>query len=296
DWRRLVEDPGLDAIAVAVPPQLQPEIVLAALRRGKHVFCEKPLAAELQSARELALAARKAGVANMVDFELPALPAWRRLKGLLEGGALGRLRHAVVSWQVETWASRRAQESWKNDPARGGGVLNGFCSHLFYNVEWLLGPVDGLWARLFDTKGPARGRSDTLASLCLRLASGAPVCASVCSSAPSGTGHRWELYGDRGCFVLENPTRDYARGFRLSRRTGSAIRPASAPLRDRSKGPGGRPAAGRELVRAFLKWIRSGVPAAPTLDHGYRVQCLLDAARRSDASGRWVAARGGRRP
>ena len=47
DWRTLVDDPTIDAIAIAVPPDLQPEIALRALDCGKPIFVEKPLAADL---------------------------------------------------------------------------------------------------------------------------------------------------------------------------------------------------------------------------------------------------------
>src|SRR5687767_5765170 len=57
DWMQMIESANIDAIAIAVPPRLQPEIAIAALQRGKPVFVEKPLAADLASARAMVDAA-----------------------------------------------------------------------------------------------------------------------------------------------------------------------------------------------------------------------------------------------
>ena len=61
EWSTLVEDRAVDAIAIAVPPSRQPEIALAALDRGKAVFAEKPLAADLAGARAMLESGQKNG-------------------------------------------------------------------------------------------------------------------------------------------------------------------------------------------------------------------------------------------
>src|SRR5262252_9690655 len=97
DWRALVEDRTVEAVAVAVPPDLQPEVARAALELGKPVFAEKPLAADLAGGRAMLASARKSGRPTVVDFGFPELPSWRRAKEIIDGGALGRLRHVVVT-------------------------------------------------------------------------------------------------------------------------------------------------------------------------------------------------------
>ena len=74
DWQALVEDDSIDAVAIAVPPNLQAQIALGAIARGKAVFCEKPLATSVDSASQMVRAAQQAGVANAVDFEFPETP------------------------------------------------------------------------------------------------------------------------------------------------------------------------------------------------------------------------------
>lgn len=287
NWRELVEDPAIEAISIATPPALQAEIALAALANGKHVFCEKPLAGDSATAQRLAEAASQAGTANMVDFEFPEIAEWQQAKALIDSGDLGKLRHAALAWNVETYANKLQLESWKTSMGAGGGTLYSFVSHSFYYLEWLLGPISRLSASLFKPPGDPRP-GDTLAVLCLELASGGIVSLSVSGAAFLGSGHRLEIYGDTGTLVLDNPTSDYVRGFRLRYGTRQ-----SAKLEDIT-GPGpasegdGRVAVVTPLISRFVRWAVSGEASHPNFQDGWRVQQLLEAARRSDETRAWV--------
>ena len=216
NWEQLIADPDIDVVAIAVPPSLQPAIAAAALAKGKHVFCEKPMASSLQGASQMLGAARSSARAHVVDFEFPEIPAWRHAKTILDSGTLGRLSHVAVSWQVETYASRMGIRSWKTDGKTGGGTLNSFVSHSFYYLEWLIGPICRLGAHL-STPGAASATApgDTLAVLWLEHQNGVPSSLCVSSSAFLGTGHRVEIYGQQGSILLDNPSRDYVNGFSL---------------------------------------------------------------------------------
>ena len=289
DWRALVDDPTIDAITIATPPALQPDIALAALAQGKAVFCEKPLATSQAKAAEIAELAQRTGLANMLDFELPEIEAWRRAKTILDEGRVGPLRQITIEWHVETYANRMGLSSWKTNTETGGGTLNAFVSHVFHYVEWFAGPVQELSARLFRAPGDMR-TGDTVAVLCLKLASGAPVSASVSSNASLGNGHRVTFYGDEGTMVLDNPTTDYARGFHLLYGTRHSNRLEEIDLDEDTGIPGedGRVPLVARMAERFVNWVRNGVPARPNFADGLRVQSLIDAARRSDESGCWV--------
>lgn len=302
DWRAMIEDPEIDAVSIATPPTLQPAIALAAMDQGKAVFCEKPLAGSQAEAARMAASARRAGVANMCDFELPELATWRSARSILDEGKIGPLRHIAVNWNVETYANKMGLDSWKTDTIAGGGVLNAFVSHTFHYIEWFAGPIQELSARLFRAPGdaglsPATGERkgrDTVAVLCLKLQSGAPVSISVSSNAFLGNGHHIAFYGDDGALVLDNPTTDYAGGFRLFCGTRQSncleeveVEELSCRQVDVAGEDGRIPLVGR-LAARFVDWIRNGVPAHPDFEDGLRVQNLLEAARRSDASGCWT--------
>ncbi len=146
DWRALVEDRGIDAVSIAVPPSLQTEIACAALQSGKAVFAEKPLAADLAGARAMLDAARASGRPTMIDFNFCQVAAWQRAKAMLDDGAIGPLRHIAVHWHVENYSTAKRLRNWKTLSGQGGGVLGNFVSHCFHYLEWFGGPLTRLSA------------------------------------------------------------------------------------------------------------------------------------------------------
>ncbi len=286
DWQQMIADEAIDAIVVATPPHLNHQVVMAALKAGKHVLCEKPLAISVPEAEEMASAAEQAGVAHMVDFQFAYVPAFSRAKEELS--TLGRLRHAVVTWCVEAYVHRQGIQSWQSDLASGGGALNMFVSHVFFYLEWLLGPVGRLWSRL-DSRVPS-GDAETLCQVSLELASGAPVFVCVSSAAPAGTGHRIEIYGDEGTLILDNATKDYLTAFELAVTMRNAGRRSygSFPNMPPEIEGDGRIQAVFPLAQRFVRWIRSGEPAEPNFRHGVRVQRLLETTRQASKTGRWM--------
>ena len=291
EWRKMIADPEIDAIAVAIPPSIQAAVAIGALARGKSVFCEKPLAPSRAAALEMVTAAEQASVANMVDFEFPEIEEWRRAKSILDTGGIGNLRHIAISWNVETYANRMKLDSWKARAESGGGTLYSFVSHTFYYLEWFAGPIKKLSARLFRTPDDRRS-GDTLAVLCLELHSGAAASLSVSTHAFPGSGHRLEFFGDQGMLVLDNGTSDYVRGFRLLHGTRTSNRLEVVCSGDSSKAASldGRIAVVARLAGRFLDWVEKGLPSKPSFKEGLRVQSLLEAARKSDGIGCWVDA------
>jgi predicted dehydrogenase len=287
DWRALVEDSAVEAVAIAVPPDRQPEVARRALDLGKPVFVEKPLAADLPGAQAMLESAHRSGKPTIIDFNFPELPAWRRAKSMLDEGAVGRLRHAVVTWNVENQATRLRLESWKTRSDGGGGLLGNFVSHCFYYLEWLCGRISGVSAHVFPL--PDRNAESSIA-LALAFASGAGGSLQMSCASFLGSGHRIELYGDDGTLVLANPTTDYFRGFELrhGRRGDLALNAVAIEDADADHPSDSRIAPVSRLVRRFIDACETGGPAAPGFAEGYRVQCLIDAARRAHASGRWI--------
>ncbi len=284
NWRELIEDPGIDALAIAVPPIHQASIVLAAAAAGKHVFCEKPLAATVEQAHAMLQAVEKAEVVHAIDFLFPEIEAWKRVRQILRGGELGMVRQIYLSWQVETYAHRSCQTSWKLQRDTGGGTLNNFVSHTLYYLEWLFGPIARVAARL----SPPEAEGDARVDAWVDFAAGMPGTLSVAADAFLGSGHRLEVYGEQGTLILENRSADYVSGFQVlvgTRRSGmlTAIGPES---------PGGAPRDGRiaataAIVRRFLDAILLVQPMIPGLKEGARVQELIATIRAADQAGSW---------
>jgi predicted dehydrogenase len=297
DWRALCTDPAVAVVAISVPPALQPQIALAAIAAGKHILCEKPLANSLEDAQRIASAARDAGLIGAVDFEFPQIPAWQTAREVCVRRRLGRLRQVAITWHIETYAYRRGAPSgavsgvvsWKLDAARGGGTINLFVSHTVQCIEWMLGqPIARVCARLSPVGAPAEARVHGW----FELADGTPVTITVAADAFAGTGHRWEIYGDDGTMLLENPGADYVNGFSVrvaDRVGGDALTRVDQTLTDVPAD--GRVYAVSKLVGHFLDVIDGTGPAAavPSLDDGVKVQRVLDLMRQSDREGRWLS-------
>lgn len=286
DWRALIDDRDIDAVSIAVPPALQAEIACAALRAGKAVFAEKPMAADLAGARAMLDAGRASGRPTMIDFNFCQVAAWRRAKAMLDDGAVGTLRHIAVHWHVENLSTAKRLRNWKTLSGFGGGVLGNFVSHCFHYLEWFGGPLTRLSCRL---KGlPGDEDLQTTAAMALDFESGAVASLSMSCASYRGGGHRIEFYGEDGTLMLINTTSDYMRGFQLlhARRAAEALIAATVddPL-DAQYPNDGRIAPVARLGKQFFDAIESGGTARPGFAEGFRVQQLIDAARRSDREG-----------
>lgn len=274
DWRELVASPDIDAVSIAVPPAAQAEIVEEAARQGKHIFCEKPLAASVSEAEQMLHSVETSGVVHAVDFLFPEIPAWRRAREVLSAGEIGPLRHFSYTWKVETYASRHDLDNWKNRAAEGGGVFGNFFSHVFYNIEWLMGTISQI-----EGSALLRGASDNCAAECrVGLADGSSGTIMVRTDAFLGCGHLIELHGENGTLILHNPTPDYAAGFQL--KLGTRKKPALVPVEMQAapEAGDGRIAAVQSIARRFLNAVREGGEVKPNFGDGLKVQTLLKQA------------------
>jgi predicted dehydrogenase len=101
DFRVLLEkEKGIDAVLVATPDHVHAVASLAAIRSGKHVYCEKPLTRTIREARVLAAEARRAGVATQMGNQGMAFEGNRLIKEWLADGAIGAVR------EVHVWSDR----------------------------------------------------------------------------------------------------------------------------------------------------------------------------------------------
>jgi predicted dehydrogenase len=96
DYAALVEHPEIDAIYNPLPNSHHAEWTIRALEAGKHVLCEKPLASNAEQARRMAAAAEKTGRELVEAFHWRYHPLAGRMKEIVDGGALGAVRHIEV--------------------------------------------------------------------------------------------------------------------------------------------------------------------------------------------------------
>ena len=149
DYRDLL-GADVDAVVITTPPALHRQMALDAIAAGKHVFCEKPLAATLAEAIEMRDAAEAAGIVHMINHQ----HAVRRLVRDDAGADRRRIsRHADARGRAchlnpadylrgPIWSDSKA--GWFTDAAQGGGILAGSAGpHLFDMLRWCLGRGGG---------------------------------------------------------------------------------------------------------------------------------------------------------
>ena len=111
DFRELLAKENVDAVMVATPDHTHAVITMAALKMGKHVYCEKPLTYSVQEARQVTEAARRAGVATQLGNHGQATEESRLTREIIMDGAIGPVREVQVwspprFWSWPTWAGR----------------------------------------------------------------------------------------------------------------------------------------------------------------------------------------------
>jgi len=104
DFRKMLdsEDKNIDAVTVATPDNIHAVAAMAAIRRGKHVYCEKPLCHDIFEVRQLTEAARKHNVMTQMGTQLHAEECVRRVAEMIKSGLIGKVRKVDI-WSGKNW-------------------------------------------------------------------------------------------------------------------------------------------------------------------------------------------------
>ncbi len=102
DWRKAVARDDVDLVDICTPNDLHHDMAVAAAKAGKHVFCEKPLARNLDEAKEMVSAVKKARVRHFVAFNYRRCPAVTLARRMVEEGRIGRLYH-IRACYLQDW-------------------------------------------------------------------------------------------------------------------------------------------------------------------------------------------------
>jgi predicted dehydrogenase len=137
-FRRLEEalaDPAIDAVDICLPTDLHASAAIMALRAGKHVLVEKPIALDAAAGEEVVREAEKSGRILMAGQVLRFLPAYSTAAKLIRSGELGAIR---MAWFRRNCA-RPAWGGWLTNPQRSGGGIFDLLIHDVDYAGWLFG-------------------------------------------------------------------------------------------------------------------------------------------------------------
>lgn len=142
DWRAMIARDDIDLIDICTPGDTHAEIAIAALRAGKHVLCEKPLANTVAEAEAMAAAAAEAaenGVLAMVGFTNRRVPAIALARKLIAEGRLGTIRQVRAAYQQDWIVDPQVPLAWRLQKDKAGsGSLGDIGAHIADLAQFLL--------------------------------------------------------------------------------------------------------------------------------------------------------------
>ena len=281
---------AFDAVSNVTPDAVHFPTTLPLLTAGKHVLCEKPLAVSHAEAAQMAEAAHRAGVVNMVNLTYRNVPAVMEAARMVAAGAIGEVRHFEASY-LQSWLtqpawgvwSEEAQWLWRLSSAHGSlGVLGDVGVHILDFATFVAGADTAQMScrlRTFD-KAPG-GRigeyeldANDSATMQVELTNGA---VGVVHASRMASGHlndlRLRIFGTRGGLDVRWENNQ------------SILRACLEPdLMTAAWSDVPLPPVQTNYVR-FIDAVRRGQPVGPDFDRGAVLQQALDAAVASDMDG-----------
>ena len=138
----LINDPGVNAIYVATPPDTHAYYAKKAIEAGKPVYIEKPMCRTYDECMEVVSLAEKKNVPVFVAYYRRILPGFLKVKALIDDGSIGEVRMVSIQLFKHPVEERMDNIPWRVDPAiAGAGHFFDLASHQFDFLDYILGPV-----------------------------------------------------------------------------------------------------------------------------------------------------------
>lgn len=319
DWKKVVERPDIDIIDICTPTYLHKDIVVAAAKNGKQIFCEKPIALNYAEAREMYEAAEKAGVLHYLNHNYRRTPAVAFARQLIEQGKIGRIFHWCGAYLQDWITDPNFNLTWHlQKQFAGAGPHYDLNSHSVDLARYLIGEVDSVSAMMktFIEERPLASKDagtfkagsvskekgkvtvDDASFMVVEFSNGALGSFQSSRFASGRKNYNYfEIYGSKGSLAfdlermnelmyldLDNPADE--QGFRTILVTNS-----THPYLNAWWPPGHIIGYEHEFTHAvvdFLNALEKGTKIAPNLEDGLKNMQILEAAIISSRDGRKV--------
>ncbi len=147
DYKRALDDPEVDAVDICLPHNLHAPVAVAAAQAGKHILCEKPLAASLEEADQMIQAAKKRGVILMVAENVRFSPFYQKVHEFIQDGVIGKPALIQITRQAYLVKSFLEERPWfLNRKAAAGGIMMSGGVHDFEIMRMLIGEIESVYA------------------------------------------------------------------------------------------------------------------------------------------------------
>ncbi len=308
DWRELIAMDDIDVVSICTPNEMHEEMAIAALKAGKHVYLDKPVAVTGESAQRIAAAAQQASGQSRVAFNNRYMPAMMRAKALIEEGRIGRVMHFEARYLHSGSVDPDRPIGWKQRSQ--AGTLLDMGSHVLDLVTWLIGYPSRVLCRtrvLYPQRPNREGgmeqiTADDHALMLLEMPDGAlgTVEASKIATG-SNDDLTLEIRGDRGALkwnAMDPNYLDYydatvpdapiggLRGFTRIETVARYPAPGGSFLPP--KNSIGWERGHMHCYFTFLDTVAHGRMADSNIADGAKLQCLMDKLLLSHRMGAWV--------
>lgn len=200
DANELIGDPAVNAVYVATPPDSHAEYAIRAMRAGKPVYVEKPMALTYAECQEMLAVSRETGQPLFVAYYRRRLPNFLKVKELLDQGAIGDVLLVTVQlvWPARPADLDAANPSWRVLPQVGGdGYFYDVGSHQLDLLDFFFGPIARAGGQAANRSGVYPASDVVTASFAFQ--SGLPGSGAWCFTAPAEHRlDRMEILGRRG--------------------------------------------------------------------------------------------------
>lgn len=307
DYKALLDADLCDALIIASTTDSHHEITMAALEKGLHLICEKPLARSVAEAEEMTDAAQKAGVKTMVPFTYRYMPHNRFIKQLIEDDFIGRPYHLNIRYYHDFGRQPGYGWGWNSDLVGAGDVAN-LASHCLYLARWYFGEVTAVTAELKQTidrgketpQGQPMRPADDNGTLILHFANGAQGVVHYSSLAYETTSafkqqHFYDFHGSKGTLYHLNNWFDVQQT--IGGQEGEPLRSLTPPddIWGNANIPGDVHASykavfrqDRLMVGEWIDAILNDSDITPSFADGLAVQRIIETAVQSSNEGRRI--------
>ncbi len=140
DYNKMVTEVKPDAVVVAVPTKFHYSIIKDLLNKNIHVFAEKPFCLNYDQSQELVQLAAKNNLVNQVGYHNKFIGTFQEVKRIADSGVLGNIYH-FIGESYGPVVLKKKSDTWRSDPAEGGGCLLDYASHVIDLINTILSPV-----------------------------------------------------------------------------------------------------------------------------------------------------------
>lgn len=203
-YEELLKDDQIDIVIIATGSSLHAKMAMEALFHNKHVILEKPLALSVDDALKVQEASAITGKRMLVCHQLRYRPIMRKLKSLLEKGALGKLYLGVASMRINR-TERYYDSSWKGSWEKDGGMLLNQGIHLIDLLIWFMGDVHTVFGEI-ERKSTIKCTEDIALGILTFENGSKGIIETNIITQPDNLGYYLTIFGEKGTISIGGPS------------------------------------------------------------------------------------------